>query len=82
MTVPRVFAGAASGIVATVASHRRPRRTTLQNSVTAEEQIDDTNAGEAAHTAANTAYSQADASASMTPDKFPEVNDAAIPSPS
>lgn len=66
----------------------------MQSSTTADEQIDDENAGESAHTAANAASSQADASASMMPDEetpggpaagageSPAVDDAAVPSPS
>jgi len=41
----------------------------MQNSATADEQIDDADAGESAHVAANAASSQADASTSMTPDE-------------
>ncbi len=66
----------------------------MQSSTTPDEKIDDPGAGESAHIAANAASSQADASTSMTPDEetpggpapgageSPQVDDAAVPSPS
>ena len=65
----------------------------MQSSPTPDEQSEDIGAGESAHTAANAASSQADATASMEPAEVPEgestgagqstlTDDAAVPSPS
>lgn len=65
----------------------------MQSSATPDEQTEEAGAGESAHTGANAASSQADATASMEPAEVPEgestgagqttmADDAAVPSPS
>ena len=65
----------------------------MQSSPYQDEQTEDTGAGESAHTAANAASSQADATAAMEPAEVPEgestgagqstmADDAVVPSPS
>ncbi len=65
----------------------------MQSSTAPDEQTEDTGAGESAHTGANAASSQADATASMEPAEVPEgeaggagestlTDDEAVPSPS